>query len=142
MDNHKKSRSRFKSYNKKKLSFLSLKSFKPSIITGAADNDPSAIANYSQAGARFGFDLLWLVIFLYPFITVIVGICAKIGSITGSGLTSTMCKKYSKKIVFPIVVLLIIGNIINISADIGVMAVSINLIIPLSSLSIDFFISL
>ena len=130
MDNHKKSRSRFKSYNKKKLSFLSLKSFKPSIITGAADNDPSAIANYSQAGARFGFDLLWLVIFLYPFITVIVGICAKIGSITGSGLTSTMCKKYSKKIVFPIVVLLIIGNIINISADIGVMAVSINLIIP------------
>ncbi|MGZ5491714.1 MAG: divalent metal cation transporter [Nitrososphaeraceae archaeon] len=52
-------------------------------MTGAADNDPSAITNYSQAGAKFGFDLLWLVVFLYPLITIIVGTCARIGIVTG-----------------------------------------------------------
>ena len=95
------------SNKKSKLSFLSvLKSLRPSLITGATDNDPSAISNYSQAGAKFGFGLLWLVVFLYPFITVMVGICARIGIVTGSGLTSVICKKYSKIVALPIVVLL------------------------------------
>src|SRR5215208_1384333 len=117
--------------NSKLSSFLSvLKSLRPSLITGAADNDPSAITNYSQAGTKFGFSLLWLVIFLYPFITVMVGTCARIGIVTGSGLTSIICKKYSKIVAFPIVILLIVGNIINISADIGAMSASIKLIFP------------
>ena len=108
---------------KSKLSFLLVfKSLLPSLIAGAADNDPSAIANYSQAGAKFGFGLLWLPLLLYPFMTVIVGICARIGIVTGSGLTTVISKKYSKKIAFLIVTLLIVGNIMNISADLGAMA--------------------
>ena len=67
------------------------------IITGAADNDPSSITTYSQSGAKFGFGLLWLVIFLYPFITVMVNICARIGIVTGNGLTSIISKKLFKK---------------------------------------------
>ena len=133
MDKPKKSKPQLNHNNKKsKLSsFLSiLKSLRPSLITGAADNDPSAITNYSQAGAKFGFGLLWLVVFLYPFITVMVGTCARIGIVTGRGLTSVMCKKYSKIVAFPIVVLLIVGNVINISADIGAMSASIELIFP------------
>ena len=116
---------------KSKLSFLLLfKSLRPSLIAGAADNDPSAISNYSQAGAKFGFGLLWLSLFLYPFIIVIVGICARIGIVTRSGLTIVVSKKYSKKIAFLIVILLIVGNIMNISADLGAMAASTKLIFP------------
>lgn len=66
------------------------------IITGAADNDPSSITTYSQSGAKFGFGLLWLVIFLYPFITVMVNICARIGIVTGNGLTSIISKIFKK----------------------------------------------
>ncbi len=69
-------------------------------------------------------------LFLYPFITIIVGICARIGIVTGSGLTTVISKKYSKKIAFLIVTLLIAGNIMNISADLGAMAASIKLIFP------------
>lgn len=80
VDKPKKSKPQLNHNKKSKLSFLSvLKSLRPSLITGAADNDPSAITNYSQAGAKFGFGLLWLVVLLYPFITVKVGICARIG---------------------------------------------------------------
>jgi Mn2+/Fe2+ NRAMP family transporter len=131
VDNPKKSKSQLNHNKKSKLSFpLSLKSLRPSLITGATDNDPSAKSNYSQAGAKFGFDLLWVVVFLYPFITVIVGICARVGIVTASGLTSVICKKYSKIVALPIVVLLIVGNVINISADIGAMSASIELIFP------------
>ena len=133
VDKPKKSKPQLNHNNKKSKvsSFLSiLKSLRPSLITGAADNDPSAITNYSQAGAKFGFGLLWLVVFLYPFITVMVGTCARIGVVTGRGLTSVICKKYSKIVAFPIVVLLIVGNVINISADIGAMSASIKLIFP------------
>jgi len=109
---------------------LVFKSLPPSLIAGTADNDPSAISNYSQAGAKFGFSLLWLSLFLYPFITTIVGICARIGIVTRSGLTIVISKKYSKKIGFLIVTLLIAGNIMNISADLGAMAASIKQIFP------------
>jgi Mn2+/Fe2+ NRAMP family transporter len=73
---------------------------------------------------------LWLSLFLYPFITVIVGICAKTGIVTGGRLTTVTSKKYSNKIAFLIVTLLIVGNIMNISADLGAMAASIKLIFP------------
>jgi Mn2+/Fe2+ NRAMP family transporter len=71
-----KDRKKIRSYSSKgKVSLrLILKSIGPSIITGAANNDPSSITTYSQSGAKFGFGQLWIVIFLYPFITVIVGI--------------------------------------------------------------------
>ena len=131
MDKPKKSRLPSNNINKSIVSLvLLIKSLRPSLISGAADNDPSAITNYSHAGAKFGFGLLWMVVFLYPFIAVIVGICARIGITTGSGLTSVISKKYSRKVAFLIIALLIIGNIMNISADIGAMAASTALLFP------------
>ena len=66
----------------------SLKSLGPGIISGAADDDPSAIATFSQAGAQFGFGLLWTPAFLYPMLIVIQEMCARIGLITGGGLAT------------------------------------------------------
>src|SRR5579864_2885999 len=114
--------------------FLKIKSFfkilGPGLITGAADDDPSGIATYSQAGAQFGLGTLWLALFLLPLMIVIQEICARIGLVTGNGLTSIMKKRYSKKTVYPIVSLLLIANTINIGADIGAMSASVKLVLP------------
>jgi NRAMP (natural resistance-associated macrophage protein)-like metal ion transporter len=109
---------------------LLLKSLGPGLITGASDDDPSGIATFSQAGARFGFGMLWLVVFQYPLMTAIQEMCARIGLITGSGLAATIKKKYSRKVVFPLIGLLFIANTINIGADIGAMSASVRLIFP------------
>jgi NRAMP (natural resistance-associated macrophage protein)-like metal ion transporter len=102
----------------------------PGVITGASDEDPSGIATYAQAGAQFGFGLLWLVLILYPMKTVIQEMCGRIGLVTGSGVSAVIKQKYSKKVVFPITILLLIANTINIGADIGAMAASIRLVFP------------
>jgi NRAMP (natural resistance-associated macrophage protein)-like metal ion transporter len=107
-----------------------LKSLGPGIITGASDDDPSGIATFSQAGAKFGFGMLWLVLFQYPIMTAIQEMCARIGLVTGGGLAAVIKKKYSKKVVFPIASLLFIANTINIGADIGAMSASFRLIFP------------
>src|SRR4051794_36130245 len=107
-----------------------LKSLGPGVITGASDDDPSGIATYSQAGAQFGFGMLWMTLFQYPLMTVIQEICARIGLVTGSGLGGVLKRKYSKKVVFSIAGLLLVANTINIGADIGAMAASVRLIIP------------
>ncbi len=102
----------------------------PGLITGAADDDPSGIATYSQAGAQFGFVTLWMALFLFPMMVVIQEMCARIGLVTGSGLAGIMKKKYSKKTVYPIISLLLIANTINIGADIGAMSASVKLVFP------------
>ncbi|MFL6478102.1 MAG: NRAMP family divalent metal transporter, partial [Nitrososphaera sp.] len=104
--------------------------FGPGVITGASDDDPSGIATYSQAGAQYGFGMLWMVLFLYPLMTVVQEMCARIGLVTGSGLAGVLKKRHSKKIVYPIASLLLIANTINIGADIGAMSASIRLIFP------------
>jgi Mn2+/Fe2+ NRAMP family transporter len=104
--------------------------FGPGVITGASDDDPSGIATYSQAGAQFGFGMLWMVIFLYPLMTAVQEICARIGLVSGSGLAEILKKRHSKKIVYPIAALLLIANTINIGADIGAMSASVRLILP------------
>lgn len=104
--------------------------FGPGIITGASDDDPSGIATYSQVGAQFGFGMLWMVLFLYPLMTVVQEMCARIGLLTGSGLADIIKKKYSRKAVYPIASLLLIANTINIGADIGAMSASVRLIFP------------
>jgi len=113
---------------------LKIKSFfkilGPGWITGAADDDPSGIATYSQAGAQFGFATLWMALFMLPMMFVIQEICARIGLVTGSGLSGIFKKKYSKKTVYPIISLLLIANTINIGADIGAMSASIKLVFP------------
>jgi NRAMP (natural resistance-associated macrophage protein)-like metal ion transporter len=102
----------------------------PGLITGASDDDPSGIATYSQAGAGFGLGMLWLAIFQYPLITVIQEMCARIGLATGDGIAGIMRRKYSKKVLFPLVSLLLVANTINIGADIGAMAASVRLVFP------------
>jgi NRAMP (natural resistance-associated macrophage protein)-like metal ion transporter len=106
------------------------KIFGPGVITGASDDDPSGIATYSQVGAQFGFGMLWMVLFLYPLMTVVQEMCARIGLVTGSGLAGVIKKRHSKKVVYPIASLLLIANTINIGADIGAMSASIRLIFP------------
>ncbi|MDE1769265.1 MAG: divalent metal cation transporter [Thaumarchaeota archaeon] len=102
----------------------------PGWITGAADDDPSGIATYSQAGAQFGFGTLWMALFQFPLMVVIQEMCARIGLVTGSGLAGIVKKRYSKNILYPIVSLLLIANTINIGADIGAMSASIKLVFP------------
>ena len=102
----------------------------PGVITGASYEDPSGIATYAQAGAQFGFGLLWLVLILYPMKTVIQEMCARIGIVTGSGLAAVIKQKYSRRIILPLTGLLLIANTINIGTNIGAMAASIRLVFP------------
>jgi NRAMP (natural resistance-associated macrophage protein)-like metal ion transporter len=122
-----------------KLSYAkqALKSLGPGIITGAADDDPSGIATFSQAGAQFGLGMLWMALFQYPMMTVIQEICARIGLVTGNGLGGVFKKKYSKRVVLPLAGLLLIANTINIGADIAAMGASVRLLVP----QIPFFIT-
>ncbi len=107
-----------------------LKSLGPGVITGAADDDPSGIATYSQAGAKYGLGMLWMTLFLLPMMIVIQEMCARIGLLSGKGLAALIKKKYSAKIVYPISSLLLIANTINIGADLGAMSASIKIIVP------------
>jgi len=102
----------------------------PGLISGAADDDPSGIATYSQAGAQFGFGTLWLALFQLPMMIAIQEMCARIGLVTGNGLARIIKKRYSKKTVYPIISLLLIANTINIGADIGAMSASVKLVLP------------
>jgi len=93
----------------------------PGLITGAADDDPSGIATYSQAGAQFGFGLLWTVLFTYPLMVGIQVVSARIGLVTGHGLATNMRRHYPKTLLYFIVGLLLVANIVNIAADIAAM---------------------
>ncbi len=104
----------------------------PGVITGAADDDPSGIATYTQAGAKFGYSQLWTIIFMLPLITAVQEACARIGAATGQGIAAVIKKYYSKKVLFLAVVLILVANTINIGADIGAMSEAIRLIIPLN----------
>ena len=107
-----------------------LRALGPGVITGAADDDPSGIATYTQAGAKFGLGMLWMTLFLLPTMIVIQEMCARIGLLSGNGLAALIKKKYSAKIVYPISSLLIIANTINIGADLGAMSASVKIIFP------------
>ena len=107
-----------------------IKSLGPGVITGASDDDPSGIATYSQAGAAFGYGMLWLAIFQYPLMTAVQEMCARVGLVTGGGLGAAIRKKYSRKVLFPIASLLLVANTINIGADIGAMSASVRLLVP------------
>jgi NRAMP (natural resistance-associated macrophage protein)-like metal ion transporter len=113
-----------------------LKCLGPGLITGSSDDDPSSIATFAQAGAKLGLGLLWTIIFFYPSIMVIQEICARVGLLTGKGLATIIEKKFSRKIVLPLIFLLFIANTINVGADIGAMAASTKLMLPQIPLSI------
>ncbi|WP_297509185.1 NRAMP family divalent metal transporter [uncultured Caulobacter sp.] len=100
----------------------------PGLITGAADDDPSGIATYSQAGARFGLDMLWTVIFTYPLMVAVQLISARIGRVTGAGLSSNLVRVFPRWVVTGLVCLLLIANIVNIGADLAAMGAAANLV--------------
>lgn len=102
----------------------------PGVITGAADDDPSGIATYSQAGAQYGSKLIWMSAWTLPLVATVQEMCARIALVTGRGLASNIKKNFSKKILYISTILLLIANTFNIGADIGAMAKSIELIYP------------
>src|SRR5664279_1862948 len=108
------------------------KVFGPGVITGAADDDPSGIATYTQTGAKFGYGQLWTVIVMLPLMTAIQEACARIGAVTGHGLAAVIKTNYSKKVLYAAVLLVVVANTINIGADIGALAAAAQLIIPVS----------
>jgi len=102
----------------------------PGLITGAADDDPSGIATYSQAGAQVGFNLLWSVLLAYPLMVAIQVISAHIGRVTGRGLATNLQRFAPRPLVWTIVGLMLAANVINIAADISAMGESITLVAP------------
>src|SRR5690242_16203868 len=105
-----------------------IKRLGPGLITGAADDDPSGIATYSQAGAQFGVDMLWTVAFTYPLMVAVQLISARIGRVTGAGLAANLVRVFPRPIVSGLVVLLFVANTINIGADIAAMGAAAQLI--------------
>ena len=85
----------------------------PGLITGAADDDPSGIATYSQGGAQFGYSLLWTLFFTYPLMVGIQVVSARIGRVSGYGLAGNIRRHYSPAILYSLVSLLLIANTIN-----------------------------
>lgn len=103
----------------------------PGLITGASDDDPSGIGTYSQAGAAFGFATLWTAIVTLPLMVVVQHICAKVGMCSGRGLAGVLRRYYSKKLLYPVVIGLVVANTINAGADISAIAAAINMFIPI-----------
>lgn len=102
----------------------------PGLTTGAADDDPSGIATYSQMGASRGFRLIWLSLFSFPFMGVVQEMCARIGLVTGVGLATNIKRNFSKRILYLCTFLLLFANVFNIGADLGAMAEGTRLVFP------------
>ena len=100
----------------------------PGLITGAADDDPSGVATYSQVGAQFGFDMLWIALFSFPLMAAIQEICGRLGRITGMGVTANLAKSYPKSLVGFLVLLLCVANVFNLGADISAMAAGMQMV--------------
>src|ERR1700741_343410 len=102
----------------------------PGLVTGAADDDPSGIATYSQTGAQFGYGQLWTALYMLPFMMAVQEACARIGMVTGKGIAAVVKERYSKGVLYAVVALVVIANTINIGADIGAMASAAQLLMP------------
>jgi NRAMP (natural resistance-associated macrophage protein)-like metal ion transporter len=108
----------------------------PGLTTGAADDDPSGIATYSQAGAQYGLQLLWLALFSFPLMAAIQEMCARIGLVTGRGLAANIKEHYSPWILYSCATLLFAANTFNLGADLGAMAKATQLLAPAASFAL------
>jgi NRAMP (natural resistance-associated macrophage protein)-like metal ion transporter len=108
------------------------KTFGPGLVTGAADDDPSGIATYTQTGAQFGYGQLWTAVAMLPLMVAIQEACARIGAVTGHGLAAVIKENYSKKILYSVILLIVVANTINIGADIGALAAAAGLLLPIN----------
>lgn len=103
----------------------------PGIITGAADDDPSGIATYSQTGAQFGFGQLWTALYQIPLLLAVQEACGRIGAVTGKGLAGVIKQHYSRTVLVVVVLLVVVANTINIGADIAAVGEATSLVIPI-----------
>jgi len=110
-----------------------IKKLGPGIITGAADDDPSGIATYSQTGAQYGTGLLWMAAWTFPLMATIQEMCARIALVTGQGLAANIKASFSKKVLYVCTFLLFLANTLNIGANLGAMAEAVQLIWPSAS---------
>jgi NRAMP (natural resistance-associated macrophage protein)-like metal ion transporter len=102
----------------------------PGLVTGASDDDPSGIATYSQIGAQFGYGMLWTMVLTYPLMAAIQEVSARIGRVTGAGISANLRRCYPRWLLFSVIGLLLIGNIFNLGADIGAMGAAAQLLLP------------
>jgi NRAMP (natural resistance-associated macrophage protein)-like metal ion transporter len=102
----------------------------PGLTTGAADDDPSGVATYSQTGSQFGYQFLWLAPFTFPLMAVVQEMCARIGLVTGSGLAANIRTQYPRAVLYICTALLFVANAFNIGADLGAMAKATQLLVP------------
>lgn len=102
----------------------------PGVITGASDDDPSGIATYSQTGARFGYQFLWLSLFTTPLMMAVQEMSARLGMVTGRGLADILRRHVSVRVVVALSSALFLANVVNIGADLGAMAEALRLIVP------------
>ena len=93
----------------------------PGLVTGVADDDPSGIATYSQAGAQFGLNMLWTMPFAYPLMSAVQSMCARIGRVTGKGLAANIKSAFPPIVLRTVVLFLLVANILNIAADVAAM---------------------
>ena len=106
-----------------------LKTLGPGLITGASDDDPSGIGTYSQAGAQLGYGIGWTMLLSFPLMAAIQEISARVGRVTGHGISGNVCRHYSAGLLNVVVALLFVANTINIAADLGAMADATKLLI-------------
>lgn len=102
----------------------------PGLVTGAADDDPSGIATYSQIGAAYGLQLIWMSLFALPMAIVVQEMCARIGMVTGRGLGENIRRAFPKPVLYVCALLLFAANTFNVAADISAMAAGVQLLIP------------
>ncbi|MGO4622595.1 NRAMP family divalent metal transporter [Ensifer sp. 2YAB10] len=102
--------------------------FGAGLISGAADDEPSGIATYSQVGAQFGFALGWTILFCYPFLVGVQGLSARIGAVTGQGLARNLRRHYPASLARVATLMLLIANVINIGADLAAMGAALQLL--------------
>jgi len=101
----------------------------PGLVTGAADDDPSGIATYSQAGAKFGYELGWTVVLTYPLMVAVQLISARLGRVTGRGLADNIRENFPAPVLYALVIMLLVANTINIAADVAAMGQSLQLVV-------------
>src|SRR5262249_26012420 len=106
-----------------------LKSLGPGLITGASDDDPSGIGTYSQAGAQFGYGIGWTMLLTFPLMVAIQEISARLGRVSGPGISGNACRHYPGWVLIVVVTLLFTANTINIAADLAAMADATKLLI-------------
>src|SRR5476649_586376 len=111
----------------------------PGLITGAADDDPSGIATYSQAGAQFGFNLLWTMLLTFPLMAAIQMVSALVGRVTGRGLAYNMGQVMPRPLVLGLLALLFIANTVNVGADLAAMGEAAKLVSGLNQHAFTIF---